>query len=55
LHGLPLGWLGEVSSLRADRNPGSPRLTVLGLEEDLVIDAELSDLKEAWQRPLRWS
>jgi phosphoribosylformylglycinamidine synthase len=55
LHGLPLGRLGEVSSLRAEPNPDSPRLTLVGLDGNVVIDAELYDLKEAWQRPLRWS
>ena len=55
LDGLPLGRLGDVSPPRAERNPDSPRLTVLGLDENVVIDATLSDFKEAWQRPLRWS
>jgi hypothetical protein len=30
------------------------RLTVVGLGAKPVIDASVSVLKEAWQRPLRW-
>ena len=44
----PLGLLGEVT--RDDRR----RLTIAGLTGATVIDASLSELKAAWQRPLRW-
>jgi phosphoribosylformylglycinamidine synthase len=51
---LPLGRLGEVA-----RSPGrglgvSPRLTIQGLDDSIVVDAPVDDLKAAWQRPLRW-
>jgi phosphoribosylformylglycinamidine synthase len=45
---LPLGRIGEVTG------PDGPRLTVRGLGGNVVIDASLSDLKSAWQAPLRW-
>jgi phosphoribosylformylglycinamidine synthase len=51
---LPLGRLGEVVT-GGDSSPGaSPRLTILGLEGQVVIDAPVSELKEEWQQPLRW-
>jgi phosphoribosylformylglycinamidine synthase len=49
---LPLGRLGEVTG-PADGSD-SPRLTVTGRSGRPVIDAPVSDLKSAWQRPLRW-
>jgi phosphoribosylformylglycinamidine synthase len=52
--GLPVGWIGEVTSGNGRREPPAPRLTVIGLLEQAVIDAEVSKLKETWQRPLRW-
>jgi phosphoribosylformylglycinamidine synthase subunit PurSL len=55
LNGLPLGWIGEVTSGNGQHEAASPRLTVLGLDDAVVIDATASDLKAAWQRPLRWS
>jgi phosphoribosylformylglycinamidine synthase len=42
----PLGRLGEV---------GSPRLTIEAPDGSMVVDAPVDRLKEAWQRPLRWS
>jgi phosphoribosylformylglycinamidine synthase len=42
----PLGRLGEV---------GQPRLTVEAPDGSTVVDAPLDVLKEAWQKPLRWS
>ena len=44
--GLPFGRLGGVTE--------APRLTVNGLDATAVIDAPVSELKAAWQRPLRW-
>jgi phosphoribosylformylglycinamidine synthase len=32
----------------------SPRLVVRGLLGDTIIDRDIADLKEAWQKPLRW-
>jgi phosphoribosylformylglycinamidine synthase II len=45
---LPIGRIGEVTGTE------SPRLVVRGLGGDPAIDASLSDLKSAWQAPLRW-
>jgi phosphoribosylformylglycinamidine synthase subunit PurSL len=50
--GLPLGHLGEVTGSAAGID--APRLIVTGLSASTVIDAPVSDLKAAWQRPLRW-
>jgi phosphoribosylformylglycinamidine synthase len=44
--GLPLGRLGEVTAVA--------RLAVAGLDGTPVIDAPVSELKAAWQRPLKW-
>jgi phosphoribosylformylglycinamidine synthase len=33
--------------------PGSS-VTIVGLHGDVVVRADISELKEAWQRPLRW-
>ena len=57
--GLPLGRLGEVLGPAPAPDSSSPvltptRLTVLGLDGSPVIDSSVSDLKSAWQRPLRW-
>jgi len=30
------------------------QLRVLGLQGDVIIDSDVMQLKEAWQRPLRW-
>ncbi|HKM52101.1 MAG TPA: phosphoribosylformylglycinamidine synthase subunit PurL [Isosphaeraceae bacterium] len=56
LGGLPWGRLGEVGD---GDQPGSTqshpaRLSVTGLDGLVVIDASLSDLKTAWQKPLKW-
>lgn len=50
--GVPCGRVGEVVGPAASGR--APRLTVLGLDGSPVVDASVSDLKEAWQRPLRW-
>ncbi len=44
--GSPLGRVGGVTE--------EDRLVVRGLGGDEIISADLSTLKEAWQRPLRW-
>lgn len=48
LGGVPWAQVGEVDSVS--------RLRIAGADAagGLVIDAELADLKEAWQQPLRW-
>ena len=33
---------------------GEPRLRIAGSNGEWIIWAKLSDLKEAWQKPLRW-
>jgi phosphoribosylformylglycinamidine synthase II len=47
-HELSVGVLpvGEVTS--------APRLAVRGQEGQVVVDESIADLKEAWQKPLRW-
>jgi phosphoribosylformylglycinamidine synthase len=50
---LPVGRLGEVAGTD-DPGAGPPRLTITGLDGSTVIDAPLANLKEAWQRTLRW-
>src|SRR5262249_41197845 len=54
LGGLPLAWIGEVTSVENSKELSSERLRVRGLDGDLVIDARTSQLNAAWQRPLRW-
>jgi phosphoribosylformylglycinamidine synthase len=54
LAGLPLGRLGEVTSAGRERGASAPRLTVLGLDRSVVIDAEVAEMKTAWHRPLYW-
>ncbi len=46
--GLPLGHLGAVVAARA------PRVMIRGLDQRVVVDAAIADLKSTWQRPLRW-
>jgi hypothetical protein len=55
--GLPLGQLGVVTATASDpdRAAASAQLIVQGLDETVVLDATVAGLKDAWQRPLRWS
>ncbi|MDO8716214.1 MAG: phosphoribosylformylglycinamidine synthase subunit PurL [Dehalococcoidales bacterium] len=46
--------MNGVSFARIGRVIGSERLEVYGLNKSKVISVSLSDLKEAWQKPLRW-
>jgi len=46
LRGLPVGNVGKVTA--------GTGLIVKGLDGTTVIDADISELKEAWQKPLRW-
>jgi phosphoribosylformylglycinamidine synthase subunit PurSL len=54
LAGLPVGRLGEVVSRNGDAPAAAPRLTVVGLDGSVVVDASVDDMKAAWQRPLNW-
>ena len=44
--GVPHAQIGEVTA--------SPRLQITGLQGRVVIDADIAELKESWQVPLRW-
>jgi phosphoribosylformylglycinamidine synthase len=46
MQGISFGQMGVVTS--------SPRLEIHGLDGRTVVSTPLADLKEAWQRPLRW-
>jgi len=43
---VPLGLIGQVTD--------GDTLKVKGLDGNLIIRSKLSELKEAWQKPLRW-
>lgn len=43
-----------VSFSRIGRVTKEKRLEVLGLDKNKVVSARLDELKEAWQKPLRW-
>ncbi len=51
----PLGRLGEVGPASGTGPESPPRLTIESGAGSLVVDAPLDVLREAWQRPLRWS
>jgi phosphoribosylformylglycinamidine synthase len=46
LHGCAIGEVGYVLD--------TSRFVVVGLRGDSIIDSDIAELKEAWQRPLRW-
>jgi phosphoribosylformylglycinamidine synthase subunit PurSL len=46
LHGCVIGEVGYVLD--------TAQLKVTGLRGDVVIASDIAELKEAWQRPLRW-
>jgi phosphoribosylformylglycinamidine synthase len=46
MHNLDYGCIGRVEK--------QPRMMVTGLGGDIIIDEALQNLKEAWQKPLRW-
>ena len=46
LKGVSFGLLGKVED--------SPEFIVYGLKQQVCINAYIQDLKEAWQKPLRW-
>ena len=43
---IPCGLLGKVTA--------EPLLTIYGLNNKLIVNETIHDLKEAWQSPLRW-
>ena len=53
-NGLPFCRLGVVTGETSEHRAASPRLTVNGLGGSIAIDAEIAQLKTAWQEPLRW-
>lgn len=46
LKGLPVGLIGRVEE--------TPEFIIYGLDQKVCVNASISDLKEAWQSPLRW-
>jgi hypothetical protein len=44
--GVDFAAIGQVTS--------KERLEVYGLNKEIVLSALVAELKEAWQRPLRW-
>jgi phosphoribosylformylglycinamidine synthase len=54
LGALPLARLGEVRG-RQGEAPGSPARLDIARDGSVLISARLDELKEAWQKPLRWS
>jgi phosphoribosylformylglycinamidine synthase len=46
--------LGDVPLLRIGRTCQEPRLRIAGKGGEWIVASLLPDLKEAWQRPLRW-
>jgi phosphoribosylformylglycinamidine synthase len=46
LKNIPCGLLGKVTA--------EPILKINGLNNKLVVNENIHDLKEAWQAPLRW-
>jgi phosphoribosylformylglycinamidine synthase len=49
---IPFGQVGEV--VPSDRLQIASGSTGAASSADWLIDAALADLKEAWQKPLRW-
>jgi phosphoribosylformylglycinamidine synthase subunit PurSL len=52
---LPLARIGEVTAAAEPGAGGAPRLIVRGIDDSLLIDCPVADLKSSWQRPLHWS
>ena len=46
--------MADVEFAEVGRVTSDDRLEVYGLNGDLVLSAGIGELKEAWQRPLRW-
>jgi phosphoribosylformylglycinamidine synthase len=45
---------GDVPLYEIGRTVKEPRLRIAGASGEWVVWADLADLKEAWQKPLRW-
>jgi phosphoribosylformylglycinamidine synthase len=45
---------GDVPLSVLGRAVPQPRLRIAGANGEWLVWAELADLKEAWQKPLRW-
>ncbi len=54
LAGLPVGRLGNVGHRVGGARATAPRLTVVGRDGSVVVEASVGDMKTAWQRPLNW-
>jgi phosphoribosylformylglycinamidine synthase len=52
---VPLAQLGVVTPGPHNGTKGSPRLVVRGMNDSIVIDCPVAELKAAWQSPLDWS
>jgi phosphoribosylformylglycinamidine synthase len=46
--------LGPIPHILIGETRKEPRLRIAGTEGEWVVSASLLDLKEAWQKPLRW-
>jgi phosphoribosylformylglycinamidine synthase subunit PurSL len=46
--------LGKVPLARIGETADTRRLRIEGPDASSVIDADVNELKEAWQAPLRW-
>ncbi|MFH1581730.1 MAG: phosphoribosylformylglycinamidine synthase subunit PurL [Pseudomonadota bacterium] len=46
LEGVPLSWIGYTVQ--------EETLTVTGIDDSIVLNCDLSCLKQAWQNPLKW-
>lgn len=44
MNGFPMAFVGEVIE--------APRVTVMGFDGNAVVDADIRELKKAWQEPL---
>jgi phosphoribosylformylglycinamidine synthase len=45
---------GEVPVVQIGQTVPQPRLRITGVNGEWVVWAQLADLKESWQKPLRW-
>ena len=46
MKGIPMAHIGHVNE--------EEQLIIHGLDGKVIIDVPTADLKEAWQKPLRW-
>ena len=52
--GLLAELFAEVPLVQIGQTVSQPRLRIAGLSGEWVIWAQVADLKESWQKPLRW-